>query len=663
MQEQDSLSHSEDKWASEEQRLAAIMFTDLCGYTELTQRNEALALELVQEHRRLVRPIILSHDGIEIKTMGDSFMVEFRSVLHAVSSAIEIQRTISKRNVSALKLEPEIQLRIGIHIGDVIHEGGDIYGDAVNIASRIESQARPGAIWLSRPVADQVKGKIDAELESLGMFALKGVSEKMELYSVNSSLKVESAPLIKEELPRISNRLAVLPLDNMTGDSSEEYFVDGLTEDIIGRLSSIRSLRIIARSSIMRYKETKKGAAEIGGELGVRTLLGGSVRKSGNRVRVSVELTDVGTEERIWSHTYDKELEDVFAIQTQIAKSVAESLKMRLAKPETERVERTWTVSQKAHNLYLRGRHLLNKRTREDLQRAITLFEEATKEDPGFALAYTGLSDSYCLLGIYGSIPPDQALEPARKYSMKGIELDNNLAEAHASLGHIVYHYEWDWDTAEREFKQALGLNPNYASAHHWYSEYLGSMGRMDEALSEIRKAQELDPLSLIINTHLGFVLYASGDYQGAINQLQKVLEMNPKFPPAREILGVVEAEQHNISEAEAEIKKAIEFSGGSQGLKASLAYAYAICGKQEEAIKILGEIKNLSDQYISPDSIAQVLSGLKERDEAFDWLEKAYATRSSHMVNIKIEPAYYNLHADPRFSDLLKRMKLSQSV
>ncbi len=639
------------------------MFTDIVGYTELTQKNEALALELLKEHRKIIRPIILSHDGIEIKTIGDAFLIEFPSVLQAFSSAIRIQNAISKHSIDAPN-SMRIQIRIGIHVGDVVHSEGDVYGDAVNIASRIVSQAAPGSIWVSRQVADQVTNWRDAQLVSLGNYELKGVANALELYSVvtppNGTDTIIHAQAGEGGPSTEKNRVAVLPLANISADPADEYFVDGLTEEIIGRLSGISGLRVIARSSVMRYKGAKKSVREIGRELRVRSLLDGSVRRVDNRVRISVQLVDTQSEEHVWSHSYDRLLEDVIAIQCQIAKSVAESLKIRLQGIETERIERKSTASVHAYNLFLRGRYHLNKRTEGDLKKAISLFQDATRDDPGFALPFTGLADSYCLLGIYGTVSPSEAHKPAKEYAARAIALDEKLAEAHASLAHTLYHYEWAWEETEKEFKRALELNPNYSSAHHWYAEYLGSMGRMEQALAEIRKAQELDPLSFITNTHAGFILYASGDYDGAIQQLSKIVEMDRSFPPAHEILGAVYAEQGKIGNAEIEIKKAIELSGNNPGLKATLAYAYAICGKQEESVKILDEIKNMPNQYVSPDSIAQVLSGLGHRDEAFDWLERAYSARSSKIVDLKIEPAFYNLHSDPRFSQLLKRMRLS---
>ncbi|MGI0080709.1 MAG: tetratricopeptide repeat protein, partial [Nitrososphaerales archaeon] len=580
----------------------------------------------------------------------------------ALSSAIEIQDAISKYRLHAPS-SGSIQIRIGIHVGDVLHSEGDVYGDAVNIASRIASNAAPDAIWVSRQVADQVTNKGDMQLASIGNYELKGLPESLELYSVVLPRYVADRTMHaragNDARSRDADRLGVLPLVNMSADPADEYFADGLTEEIIGTLSSISGLRVIARASMMRYKGAKKSVREIGRELGVRSLLDGSVRRADSRVRISVQLVDAQSEEHLWSRSYDKLLEDVFAIQSQIAKSVAESLKITLKAIETERIDRKGTASVEAHNFYLKGRFHQNKRTEEDLKKAISLFENATKSDPEFALAFAGLSDSYCLLGIYGTLSPGEARKPASEYATRAIELDETLAEAHTSLAHTLYHYEWSWVSSEREFKKALELNPNYSPAHHWYSEYLGSMGRMEQALVEIRIAQELDPLSSIISTHAGFILYASGDYDGAIEQLGKVIELDRSFPPAHEVLGAVYAEQGKINEARIEIRKAIELSGDNPGLKATLAYSYAKCGRREEALKILDEIKNLHDQYVSPDSIAQALSGLGEREEAFDFLEKAYSTRSSKIVNLRIEPAFYNLHSDPRFSQLLKKMSL----
>ena len=634
------------------------MFTDIVGYTELTQKNEPLAFELLKEHRKIIRPIILAHGGIEVKTIGDAFLIEFPSVLQAFHAALGIQDAVSEYGSDCEEF-PRIQVRIGIHMGDVIHNEGDVYGDSVIFESWLVSEATPGCICISQQVADQVRKADKAELVSLGKHKLKGLTTELELYTV-ASKHLEHEEIVKNEIvpQTIANRLAVLPLANISSDPSDEYFTDGLTEEIIERLSSISGLRVIARASIMRYKGSKKSIQEIGHELGVKSLLDGSVRRFNDRLRINVQLIEVQNGELVWSNSYNRQLEDVFAVQSQIAKSVAKLLEIRIRREERERIDKRGTTNMQAHNLYLMGLYHLNKRSQEQLMKGISFFNDAMKKDSKFALPLTGLSDSYCLLGIYGNVSPLEAHKPAKEYAMRAIVLDENLAEAHASLAHALYHYEWAWKEAEEEFKKALDLNPNYSLAHHWYSEYLGSMGHVKKSLNEVRIAQELNPLSFIISTHAAFILYAAGDYDAATDQLVEIIQMDKLFPPAHEVLGAVYAEQGKMEAAEAEIKKAIELSGGNPGLKATLAYAYAICGKSDDAIRIIDGFEN-SSEYVSPDSIAQAWSGLGERDKAFDWLERAYSARSNKIVDLKIEPAFYKLHSDPRFSDLLKRMNL----
>ncbi len=463
----------------DKRRLAAIMFTDVAGYTELMQHDELLALELLDAQRKIIRPIVLSHNGIEIKTMGDAFLVEFPSVLNAVSAAIEIQGTVSKSNLGTISGRKKFEIRIGIHLGDVVHEDADVYGDAVNVASRIESIAQPGTICVSRQVADEIKNKLVGQVQCLGTFQLKGVPGQVELYCVLPNGKAYDTSLIATHQLSQTSRIAVLPLVNISANPEDEYFVDGLTEEIIVRLSNISGLRVIARTSVMRYKGANKSVHEIAQELNVKTLLAGSVRRVENKVRISVQLIDAASEEDIWVQSFDKELQDVFAIQTQIAREVANSLRVRLKANENDRIENKDTHSMDAYNLYLQGRYYWNKRTPDDLKRAASLFEKATSADPRFALAYTGLSDAYCLLGIYGRLPPKDARSFAIEYSSRAIKLDDRLAEAHASFAHGLYHYEWSWNDSEKEFQKADALNPNYASTHHWYSEYLGSMGRV----------------------------------------------------------------------------------------------------------------------------------------------------------------------------------------
>ena len=507
-----------------EHRLAAIMFTDIAGYTSLSQRNETLALQLLEEHRSLLRPFFPRHAGKEIKTIGDAFLVEFASALEAVRCAFEMQQSLHERNA----INPpgrKVALRIGIHLGDVVHDQGDVYGDAVNIASRIESLADPGGICLTEQVYDHVRNKFEFPMVSAGIREVKNVAAPLEVYKVVLPWE-ERASASSEDFDR--RRIAVLPFANISPDPNDEYFADGMTEELISAISKIPELTVISRTSVMKYKGGGRTIQEIRPELKVGTMLEGSVRKAGTKVRISVQLIDANKEGHLWAENYNRELQDVFEVQSDIAHKVAESLKVRLLARDAERVAKVPTADMEAYTLYLKGRFFWNERTLEGLKKAIRYFEEAIKHDPVYALAYAGLADCYTILENWSFLQPQEAAPKVLEYSKKALEIDDTLAEAHTSMA-VVWANLWEWGRAESEYKRAIELNPNYATAHQWYGHgVLETLKRYDEAISELKEAQKLDPFSLIIATNLGDALLAAGRVEGAIEQYRSVSEMDP---------------------------------------------------------------------------------------------------------------------------------------
>src|SRR5713101_776659 len=369
------------------------MFTDMVGYTTLGQKNESLSLTLVDEQRKLIRPILNKHDGREVKTMGDSFLVEFSSALNAVRCAYDIQRAAREFNIS-LPEERRVHLRIGVHLGDVLDSHGDISGDAVNIASRIEPLADYGGVCLTRQVYDQVQNKFELPLTSLGPKSLKNVSSSMEVYKMVMPWDATATVSSSEHDAR---RIAILPFANISPDPGDEYFSDGMTDELIAVLSKISGLRVVARTSAMRFKGEKVTANRIGQELKVGSLVEGSVRKSKNRVRITVQLVDTQSEEDLWTETYDRDLQDIFSVQSDIAQQVAKALELRLGVRESSALRQQQTQSPEAYSLYLKGRNRWNLRSERDLNRAIKYFEEAIGRDPRYALAYAGLADCYSI--------------------------------------------------------------------------------------------------------------------------------------------------------------------------------------------------------------------------------------------------------------------------
>jgi adenylate cyclase len=640
--------------SSEQRRLAAVMFTDIVGYSSLTQQNEQLALELLEEHRRIVRPIIALHNGREVKTMGDAFLIEFESALEATRCAIDVQKSLHDHNQRSLA-ERRVHLRIGIHLGDVLQRESDVLGDAVNIASRIEPLAQPDGICISQQVYDQVRNKIHRRTEDLGPRQLKNIELPVNVYRILPSW--ENRIMSQVSLDR--KRIAVLPFLNISPDPKDEYFADGLTEELIARLSTISGLRVIARTSVMRFRGTTKSVGEIGKELNSGTVLEGSVRKAADRLRVTAQLIDTSSEEHLWVQNYDRQLEDVFAIQTEVAQNVADALKTRLLDEERQQIEKKPTGNVGAYTLYLKGRYYWNERNKESLENAIKYFEEATKRDPEFALAYSGLADTYIVLVDHGYLAWSEGIAKARNAAMKAVDLDDTLAEAHTSLANIL-SAEWNWTQAEEEFAKALRGNPNYATAHHWYSIHLASLGDLEGALREMEIAKELDPLSPMIHAYAALGYLCRRRYDLALEELDKALELDPNFVPAHTNRVDVYLVESMFKEALTELERVLPFFQPlSTAMKAESASVYAIAGRTEEAKRILRECEeaNESDEDLNPQRLALVYWKLGNKNRAFEWLEKAFESRTVTPFLLRLHPLFDEITSDPRFDELQKRI------
>ncbi|HXW37723.1 MAG TPA: adenylate/guanylate cyclase domain-containing protein, partial [Nitrososphaerales archaeon] len=518
-----------------ERRLAAIMFTDIVGYTSLTQDNEEGTMASLREHREVLRPVFERRGGREVKTIGDAFLVEFASSLEAVRCALEIQGSRSLVPGQSLKV------RIGIHVGEVIHEGGDVYGDAVNIAARIEPLAEPGGICISRQVFDFVQKKVDAKLIRVGLIELKNVKAPMEIYRVLPS----HSPGAEQMSESLRMRVAVLPFDNFSPEAGDEYFADGLTEEMIGTLSKIRELNVISRTSVMQYKGKPRPISDIGKELNAGTILEGSVRKVGNRARVSIQLIDATEDRHVWAENYDRDLTDIFAVQSDIAGKVADALKVELLADERKEIGEAPTKNVEANLLFLKGLYEIDKGSQSNMMKGIDYFKQAVGKDPKFALAYSFIGSSYIALG--GEILPAEEAFPKAKESIEtALKLDPKLAQAHAAKGWAAFQYDWDFIAAEGSLRTAIDLSPNLASALHFYGRVLASLGRFDEAISEMTRAFELDPAATWVIDHYGTVYYMAKRYREAREMFDRVLRHNPTFVKARMGLAFVDVAEGN---------------------------------------------------------------------------------------------------------------------
>jgi TolB-like protein/Tfp pilus assembly protein PilF len=465
---------------------------------------------------------------------------------------------------------------------------------------------------------------------------------------------------IKRRRPRkkVIDSIAILPLINTGGDPNTEYLSDGITESIINSLSRLPRLRVMARSTVFRYKGRESDPREVGEELGVRAILTGRLQVFGDRLMIGTELVDAFDGAQLWGEQYNRSLADIFAVQEEIAAEISEKLQLKLTGEEKRRLAKRYTDDTKAYHLYLKGRYFWNKRTHDCLEKGLEFFKQAIGTDASYALAYSGLADSYALLGV--ALPPLDAFPRAIAASLKALEIDDTVAEAHTSFAFARMFFEWDWAGAEGEFKRAIELNPNYATAYQWYGRLLSALGRHGESIANLQMAQALDPLSLSINTGVGVSYYMADRYVEAIQQYRKTLEMDKSFTLAHEHLGSALLQTGMHDEALAEFRAAARIDKSDIGLRASLGHAYTATGKIEEAEKIFAELVDASKQrYVSPYFMVEILAGLGRVDEAFEWLERCYTDRAPHMVFLNVEPKLSALKADTRFDNLLRRMNL----
>jgi serine/threonine protein kinase/Tfp pilus assembly protein PilF len=460
--------------------------------------------------------------------------------------------------------------------------------------------------------------------------------------------------------PRPITSLAILPLANAAADPNMEYLADGITESIINSLSQLPKVRVVPRNTVFRYKGQEVDLQQVCQSLKTQAVLTGRVRQLGDRLIIGVELIDATNESQLWGEQFNRRFTDIFEIQEEIARAVSEKLRLHLTGVDKKRLAKRYTEKTEAYQLFLKGRFYWNKRSEEALKKGIEYFQQAIEGDPGYALAYAGIADCYAVLYFFGDLLPKDCAPRAKATAIKALEIDHTLAEAHTSLALIKLTYEWDWPGAEREFKKGFRLNANYATSFDWYSVYLTSVGRFAEALAEIKKAQELDPLSLIINTGVGRQFYYARRYDETIEHCLKTLEMEPNFAPAHWFLGQAYVQKEKYQKGIAELQKAVKLSGGRNMMLASLGYAYAASGKRTEAQDVLNKLHDLSPGgYVSPISLAIIYAGLGEKDEAFAWLEKAYDERVGWLVFLVGEPKLDLLRSDARFADLTQRIGL----
>jgi TolB-like protein/cytochrome c-type biogenesis protein CcmH/NrfG len=683
-----------------------VLFIDIVGYSTLLIDEQSQQLETLKKIVRGTDQFRLAEAEGKLLRLptGDGGALVFRTTPEApVLCALEISK--------ALKNHPEFHVRIGIHSGPVneiadLNEQANIAGAGINIAQRVMDCGDAGHILLSQHVADDLEqyprwrpylhelGECEVKHGArLGVVNLYGdeignpqvprqlkVLQKhrartrwaaiaaafLLLIGVVAAFVVVSKKSREPISPIPKKSIAVLPFENLSGDPNNVYFTEGVQEEVLTRLAKVADLKVIARSSTQKFKSAPENLSDIPKQLGALNVLEGSVQKVNDQVRVNVQLINALTNAHLWAEIYDRKLTDIFSVESDIAKTIADTLQAKLTDAEESVIAKHPTESMEAHELYLKGRFFWNKRTPENFEKAITYFQQAIEKDTNYALAYSGIADCYALLADYSARPPNETMPKAKAAALKSLQIDPNLAEAHASLAQILRDYDWDYAGALREIDRAIQLNPNYATAHQWRAESLSPLERHEEAIAEAKRALELDPLSIIINRILGEMYFHARRYDEAIAQFRKTIEIEPNFPSAHWMLGRAYEAKRQYSEAVEEFLKMIEVSGPgarSLGNPNEMHDAYANGGWNGYLRYFIAECRKpeTTGGYKPAYPVAASFAELGEKDEAFAWLAKAYDERDYQLTLLKVAPEMDNLRSDPRFTDLLRRVGLAQ--
>jgi TolB-like protein/class 3 adenylate cyclase/Tfp pilus assembly protein PilF len=688
----------------EQRKLAAIMFTDMVGYSVLSQRDDKLALELLEEHREILRKVFPKFNGTEIKTIGDAFLVEFNSALEAAQCAIEIQRAFAKRNADA-PANRQIELKIGIHIGDVVHRDGDVYGDGVNIASRIESVAGAGGICVSMDVERQIRNAVETRIEKLAPTELKNISVAMDLFRIvlpwerrakaeggrkkeevrastassagvvwtsavvlaaiaagllayqSLQTKRVAAPRQSEAGTVVPNKsIAVLPFVDMSQGHDQEYFCDGISEELLDALAQVEGLRVVARTSSFAFKGKSAEVNEIAQKLNVATVLEGSLRRAGDKIRITAQLINGSTGFHIWSETYERDVKDVFAVQDEITRAIVDALKIKLAVapaiPAAQNPE--------SHDLYLQGLYFANRSDEQSLRKALGLFEQAVEKDPSSSRAWTGVARVWeALADEY--LKPLDAYPQAKAAAAKAIALDERNAEAHCWFGVAISVLDWDVQGYEREVKRALEIDPNSQPAHQNAAALLIIKGDDAGAAAEGEKAMQLDPLSPNAIVWAVWPYAMLGRLDDVLAATKRLHELDPNFALASGALPYTYLHLKRYDEAAAAYLEAQEITHKPF---AGLAVTYVKMGRREDARRVLNQLlEKARAGYYHGTGIAEVYAALGENDEAFQWLERAFTERDANLLNLLQFSPLRPLYPDPRFVDLVRRLHLDSAT
>ncbi len=633
-----------------QRRLAAVWFADLVDYTRLAAENEDAALELVGDLQAASRQVVEGHAGRIVKFVGDAVLAEFASLHEAMRSALALPVELSRRRVESGRGSRPV--RVGLHVGELATTpDGDVLGDGVNVAARIQSIAGPDQVVCSEDVVRQLRRRKEFGFQELGERALKGLAEPVRLFAARRADDEKTG--LPDSSPTAGappHSIAVLPFANMSASPENEYFSDGVTEEILTALAQVGDLKVISRTSVMSYKGTSKSLRQIADELGVATILEGSVRRAGPRVRIAAQLIDAGTDRHLWAERYDRDLEDIFAIQADVAERIVEALKVHLTPGERARLRDAPKVSQAAYEAYLKGLWFWNRRTLEDLRRAEAHFSEAIAVDPAYAPAHAGRACACVLQLHWGEEGTVEARDRALEEAERALAMDSASGDAYAARAQVRI-YDRDWTGAERDFRRAIEIAPGDATARQWYAEFLACMGRFDEAYAEVERARELDPLSLAVVTEAGNIHFFTRRYVEAERLYRHVLELDSRFEVARWKLVDLFQAQGRLDRSLDEMERIDTVTPEEvAAFRGSLA-------RGAEGAEPL--VERLEQSGWPRFYAAALFAAMGRREEAFDRLDRAFAERDWYLVRTAVSPHMDPLRDDPRFTDLLKRLGL----
>jgi adenylate cyclase len=630
------------------------MFTDMVGYSALVHADESAALKVLERQNRVLRPIFDRHRGREVKTVGDAFLVEFSSALDAVRAGLEIQKALAEYN-SAAPTKWKIWIRVGIHVGDVVPSKRDVLGDTVNIASRIQALAEPGGITVTQQVLDQVQNKVVAQFERLPPTPLKNIRTAVSVFRLVAPGAI-NALTVRVPAPGAGRQLAVLPLSNISPDPSDGYFADGLTEELIAVLSQVRGLSVTARTSVMTYKTAPKSVAQVGAELGVDSVLEGSVRKAGNRIRITLQLIDVSTQRHMWADTYNREIDDVFAVQTDIAERTAEALRLELTNTTGDGSPRKPTANLAAYELYLRGLADMAQEPDVPLEQITRRFEQATLLDPGFAEAYAAWANAY-VIAAGDQVAMTEVLPKARELATKALQIDPDSSEAHGALANLLFQYDNDWVRAEAEFRRAIELNPSNVSAYRFYGMLLFALGRFDESREATLRSLSLDPAGGF-RPMLAWIDIESGNVEAGIRRAEEERERNPTFHSPHIYLGTNYLVAGRV--ADAERMAALPYDLANENERFDHAILMALLGHPQEAREVIRKVLNGTEGgYNSATHLAMLYSVVGETAKALSLLEKDYENGERVLWLWHRGVCFDPIRDEPRYRALLKRYGL----